>query len=215
MDLLRIRQVAALPGYRLRLTLTDGNVVERDISALLEGPLFGVIREGDMFSEARVVEDAIEWPNGADICPDLLIWGGLPPDSEGARPPRELVLTLEHLAREVPARAVDSGFPVTGSRVERSARRPTATPTMPEISRFFGIVVSMNYDDHAPPHFHVRYGGEQASVAIRPLQVLAGSIPPRALGFVMEWASLHGRELLDDWRLSEEHRPLIPIDPLE
>ena len=100
MDLLRIRRVAAMPGYRLKLTLTDGSVVERDISALLEGPLFGVIREGTVFSKVRVSGGAIEWPNGADICPDLLIWGGLPPREEGARPPDALVLTRKHLASE-------------------------------------------------------------------------------------------------------------------
>ncbi len=100
MDLLRIRRVAALPGFRLRLTLTDGSVVERDITALLEGPLFGVIREAELFSKARVAGGAIAWPNGADICPDLLIWGGMPPDTEAARPPPELVLTREHLASE-------------------------------------------------------------------------------------------------------------------
>ena len=87
-----------MPGFRLRLTLTDGTVVERDVSALLEGPLFDVIRDGDSFSKARVAGGAIEWPNGADICPDLLIWGGLPPEEEDARPPTDLVLTRKHLA---------------------------------------------------------------------------------------------------------------------
>lgn len=98
MDLLRIRRVTTMPGFRLKLTLTDGSVVERDVSALLEGPLFGVIRDGSYFSKARVAEGAIEWPNGADICPDLLIWGGLPPEEKSARPPSELVLTRKHLA---------------------------------------------------------------------------------------------------------------------
>jgi hypothetical protein len=86
---------------------------------------------------------------------------------------------------------------------------------MPEISRFFGIIVSMNYDDHAPPHFHVRYGDQNASMAIHPLRILAGRLSPRTLGFVMEWAALHQRELLDDWSLAREHHPLTPIGPLE
>ena len=98
MDLLRIRDVAAMPGFRLRLTLSDGSVVERDVSALLEGPMFDVLRDGTYFSRVRVAEGAIEWPNGADICPDLLIWGGLPPRRKDSRPPNELVLTRKHLA---------------------------------------------------------------------------------------------------------------------
>lgn len=73
----------------------------------------------------------------------------------------------------------------------------------------------MNYDDHAPPHFHVRYGGTQASIVIRPSRVLAGRLPPRILGFVMEWAALHQRELLVDWELARKQLPLERIAPLE
>ncbi|HEY1932483.1 MAG TPA: DUF4160 domain-containing protein [Acetobacteraceae bacterium] len=61
---------------------------------------------------------------------------------------------------------------------------------MPELARFFGIIVMMFYDDHAPPHFHVRYGGQKAIVAIESLAILDGGLPPRALGLVMEWATL-------------------------
>jgi hypothetical protein len=63
---------------------------------------------------------------------------------------------------------------------------------VPEISRFFGIVVQMFYDDHSPPHFHARYGRHQAVIGIRGLTVLKGHLPPRALGLVMEWAAQHG-----------------------
>jgi hypothetical protein len=86
---------------------------------------------------------------------------------------------------------------------------------MPEISRFFGISVFMNYLDHAPPHFHVRYSGRTASVAIRPIRLLAGELPPRILGFVIEWAALHERELLIDWNLARKELPLQRIAPLE
>ncbi len=85
---------------------------------------------------------------------------------------------------------------------------------MPEISRFFGIIIAMFYDDHAPPHFHVRYGGERALVAIESLTLLEGKLSPRALGLVMEWASTHQSELLEDWNLAREHAPLKSIDPL-
>lgn len=62
---------------------------------------------------------------------------------------------------------------------------------MPELSRFFGIIVMMFYDDHPPPHFHVRYGSQKAIVAIEALALLDGRLSPRALGMVMEWAALH------------------------
>ena len=60
---------------------------------------------------------------------------------------------------------------------------------MPEISRFFGMIIAMYYDDHAPPHFHVRYGEQKAIVAIESLAVTQGKLSPKALGLVMEWAA--------------------------
>jgi hypothetical protein len=60
---------------------------------------------------------------------------------------------------------------------------------MPEICRFYGIIVAMFYDDHNPPHFHARYGKDYVAIEISPLRVLEGHIPHRALGLVMEWAS--------------------------
>ena len=53
---------------------------------------------------------------------------------------------------------------------------------MPEISRFFGIIVAMFYNDHAPPHFHVRYGEQKAIIAIETLRLLEGKLKPRTLG---------------------------------
>ena len=57
---------------------------------------------------------------------------------------------------------------------------------MPEISRFFGIIIAMYYNDHAPPHFHVRYDNQKAIISIEPIEVLAGRLTPRALGLVRE-----------------------------
>jgi hypothetical protein len=86
---------------------------------------------------------------------------------------------------------------------------------MPELSRFFGIVVTMHYADDAPPHFHARYGEHRAAIALQPLRLLEGHLPPRALGFVMEWAVAHQIELVDDWPLARAGKPLRRIDPLE
>lgn len=83
------------------------------------------------------------------------------------------------------------------------------------ISRFFGLVVAMYYNDHDPPHFHVRYGDHQALVAISDLRILAGGLPPRALGLVVEWASLHREGLLENWERARRGEPLRLIPPLE
>lgn len=85
---------------------------------------------------------------------------------------------------------------------------------MPEICRFLGIVIAMYYSDHAPPHFHVRYTHHRASFALDPLRLMDGSLPPRVLGLVVEWASLHAVELREDWERAAKAEPLKRIDPL-
>ena len=85
---------------------------------------------------------------------------------------------------------------------------------MPEISRFLGIVIAMFYNDHEPPHFHVRYGERRAIVAIDTLVLLEGSLPPRVLGLVMEWAALHKTELAENWSRARRQVPLKAVDPL-
>lgn len=82
---------------------------------------------------------------------------------------------------------------------------------MPEISRFF----AMFYNDHPPPHFHVRYGGQRAIIAIEDLAILEGDLSPRVLGLVVEWAVLHRSELLDNWRQARRQLPLSRVQPLE
>ena len=86
---------------------------------------------------------------------------------------------------------------------------------MPEISRFFGIVVKMFFDDHNPPHFHAEYAGSIALIGIRTLSVFSGRLPPRAMGLVIEWATLHQQELLADWERAQAQQELRPIAPLE
>lgn len=86
---------------------------------------------------------------------------------------------------------------------------------MPEISRFFGIIIAMFYNEHRPPHFHAKYGEYEISVNIDTGEVREGRFPRRALGLVREWHNLHKEELLEDWRLAELRKPLKKIDPLE
>ena len=85
---------------------------------------------------------------------------------------------------------------------------------MPELCRFLGIIITMYFNDHNPPHFHVRYGEHRAILRIQPLMVLDGSLPPRVPGLVMEWAGIKQQELLENWTLLAREGRLNPIAPL-
>ena len=85
---------------------------------------------------------------------------------------------------------------------------------MPTISSFYGLVVLMFWDDHNPPHFHVRYGSDQALFAIGDLELIAGSLPRRAERMVLEWATEHKVELMENWRLCKSLQQPKTIAPL-
>ena len=85
---------------------------------------------------------------------------------------------------------------------------------MPEISRFYGILIAMFWAEHNPPHFHARYGEHKAAIEIDTLRVLDGSLPPRALGLVVEWGSQHREELMRNWEDARNKKPLRKIEPL-
>ena len=85
---------------------------------------------------------------------------------------------------------------------------------MPELSRFYGIIIRMFYRDHEPPHFHAVYGGDSAVVEISSLAILEGRLPARAIGLVIEWATLHQDELQDRWQSARRHQFLESIAPL-
>lgn len=86
---------------------------------------------------------------------------------------------------------------------------------MPTISVFFGIVIRMYFDDHGPAHFHAYYGDDMMVVEIETLKIVVGKLPQRATGMVLEWASQHRDELMEDWRLASSHQQLKKISPLE
>jgi len=85
MKLLRIMKAEALPGLKLRLTLDDGRVIERDVGKLLRGPVFEPIRNNPAeFARVKAEYGTVVWPSGADLDPDVLIWNGPPPEPEHA-----------------------------------------------------------------------------------------------------------------------------------
>jgi len=85
---------------------------------------------------------------------------------------------------------------------------------MPIISNFFGIIVRMFFNEHAPPHFHVEYAEFKASVNIETLEVMEGKLSRRAQELVLDWAELHQQELLEDWELCRRHQEPKKIEPL-
>jgi hypothetical protein len=86
---------------------------------------------------------------------------------------------------------------------------------MPCVSDFYGIAIYMYYSDHAPPHFHAEYGGDEVEIEICTLNVLRGTMKRRALALVLEWASLHRNELSVNWILARQGLRLQAIDGLE
>ena len=86
---------------------------------------------------------------------------------------------------------------------------------MPELCRFYGIVIRMYFNDHGPPHFHALYGGQEALVEIDSLAVMQGQLSPRARGLVVEWASLHQAELREAWQRARKLEAPGKIAPLE
>lgn len=87
---------------------------------------------------------------------------------------------------------------------------------MPEISRFYGIVIRMKANEHNPPHFHVQYNDQYATVFIANIEIMSGELSPTIWRLVREWGFLHQAELMLDWiRLIERRQPPLPIEPLE
>jgi len=85
---------------------------------------------------------------------------------------------------------------------------------MPEISVFFGIRVSMYYNDHMPAHFHAEYNGQKVLVDIMEGRILNGAFPSRQLKFVLAWTEIHQAELMENWDLARKDLPLKKVAPL-
>ena len=86
---------------------------------------------------------------------------------------------------------------------------------MPEICRFYGIVIQMFYKEHQPPHFHITHGEYRATISIDDLKVLLGDFPRRGLNLVLDWAELHQKELKREWELAKDEKPLFKMEPLK
>jgi hypothetical protein len=85
---------------------------------------------------------------------------------------------------------------------------------MPSIAEFLGMWITINWSDHNPPHFHVKAGGCVATVTIKEAKVLSGSLPPSKLKYLRKWVTLHRGELMENWQLAQENKPLKKIQGL-
>jgi Domain of unknown function (DUF4160) len=91
---------------------------------------------------------------------------------------------------------------------------PAAWVCVPSISRFHGIVISMYFDDHAPPHFHAWAVGREAKVRIDNFEVIEYTITRKQLSMVLTWPRLHQEELEENWKRARNSETLVPIEPL-
>lgn len=85
---------------------------------------------------------------------------------------------------------------------------------MPEICRFFDIIIYMYFNEHPPAHFHVKYNEFRAQIAIQTLEIMEGELPPRQARLVMDWAKLHQQELMDNWNSLQKTGEFAKIPPL-
>ena len=85
---------------------------------------------------------------------------------------------------------------------------------MTELCRFLGISILMYFNDHNPPHFHVKYNEFRALISIEELKILEGHLPARILGLVIEWTVLQKDELMENWDMIKNTGRFIKIDPL-
>lgn len=184
-DLVRVTAVRHVRDHVLWLEFSDGLSGEVDLAGRLAGPVFAPLREASAFARVRLGAETIEWPNGADWAPESL----------------HALVRARHSSG---ASADDAG----------SEAFATHSREVPEISRFYGIIISMFYADHARPHFHARCGGESIAVDIDG-DGIRGSFPPNRLPLLFEWRALHRVELRENWeRLRRGESPLL-IAPLE
>jgi hypothetical protein len=85
---------------------------------------------------------------------------------------------------------------------------------MPEVSRFYGIIIRFYYRDHPPTHFHAIYAEHEALIEIETGNIHEGYLPNTAHELVKQWRLLHLQELREDWNRARTQKPLLPIEPL-
>lgn len=190
-DFPHVTHARATGPNTLWLRFSDGVEGTADIGGLLKGPVFEPLRDDAFF--ARVQPDhpfGVAWPNGADIAPEAL-YEFLSATGEARKRPYAQLFddALRHEAAQCAA--------------------------MPELSRFFGIVIRMFWRENEAPHFHAQYGGYVAAIDIANGAVTTRRFPGQALRLVDDWRRLHVSELLENWERMQRGQAPGHIAPLE
>ena len=184
----RLPRLVALRHVRehvLWLRYSDGIEGEVDLGDSLVGPMLEPLRDVSAFATARIENGHLTWANGSDWAPESL--------------------------RE----RLGAAYRCEPHSIDEARRdEPIHISGVPEISRFYGIVIQMLVNDHAPPHFHAIYGEFEVAVGIRDGRV-EGDFPPRARRLVLEWRERHERELMANWELLRAGHLARPIAPLD
>ena len=206
-----VTRVTVLPGYRLFVRFIDGTEGEVDMSAQVNSPDAGVFAElsdPEAFSKAFNNDGHVAWPTGQDLAPDAM-------HDELAANGRWILGPFAASDPSAldwhPTRYEDDDT----IAFQSNTGLPDSEESIPEISRFFGIVILMHFNEHAPPHFHARYGSSKCSIDLQTLTVMAGQLPRRAMAMTMEWAAEHRKELMEDWELCAKGQTPRKIAPLE
>jgi hypothetical protein len=184
-DVIRVTAVRHIRDHVLWLEFNDGLAGELDLAEGLVGPVFEPLREPTEFARVRLGAETIEWPNGADWAPESL---------------HALLRALNSLLADLD----DTGSDAVA----------THTGDVPEISRFYGIIINMFYADHALPHFHARCGGDSIAVEIDG-DGIRGSFPPNRLSLLFEWRDRHRAELRANWERLRRRESPLRIAPLD
>lgn len=175
----------ALGGFSVWLRFDDSAEGVVDLRDAVERSNVTALRDERTFAQLRVDFGTLVWPGDIDWAPESL----------------HALLVASNGLRQRP---IGDAHEVDGVQIR----------AMPEISRFFGIVVRMLYNEHNPPHFHATYGDYQVVVMIQTGEVI-GRFPKRALRMVLEWQELHEPELMANWERLRSGVPPLDIAPLE
>jgi Domain of unknown function (DUF4160)/Protein of unknown function (DUF2442) len=178
-------------GHVLWLRFSDGVEGTVDLTQRLVGQVFEPVRALEMFARARVdFPLGVTWPNGADLAPEAL-YEWLDPSGPVAKRPW--------------AQLFD----------DASRREAADCAAMPELSRFFGIVIRMFWRENEAPHFHAQYGEHVASIDIATGAVTTRRFPGQAIRLVDDWRRLHVAELTENWNRMQRGEAPAHIAPLE
>lgn len=190
-DFPHVTDVRHLSGHTLWLRFSDGVEGRVDFSDWLDGPVFEPLRDPEFFAQVRLDPPfTIAWPNGADVAPEALY---------------DRLEVAGPIAKRPYAQLFDDAM----------KREAAECAAMPEVSRFFGIVIRMFWREHEAPHFHAQYAEYVAAIDIETGAVTTRHFPPRALRLVDDWRGMHRKELLANWERVRRREDPLRIAPLE